>query len=174
MAVLPAFLMELRRDPGRTRVLYQVNISGVESWGSFRLECLSSVVFFSPSLSLFSHPTVKKRRAQPGCIQSREKPSLQGTEKLQVRGFNGFYHWEKSVYENCAEKCNQCSCRTAAVAERDAHNVSAFALRCMHAAHLNAQYLTTCIWSFTFPKGSMVVFSRAILVIDSCHLYCTH
>ncbi|RXN29907.1 hypothetical protein ROHU_005127 [Labeo rohita] len=28
--------------------------------------------------------TVKKRRAQPGCIQSREKPSLQGTEKLQI------------------------------------------------------------------------------------------
>ncbi len=55
VAVLPAFLLELRRDPRRTRLLYQVNISGMESLCSVRLECLSSVVFFtfsSPSFFL--------------------------------------------------------------------------------------------------------------------------
>uniref|UniRef100_A0A8C1IFB2 Pleckstrin homology domain containing, family A member 5 n=1 Tax=Cyprinus carpio TaxID=7962 RepID=A0A8C1IFB2_CYPCA len=46
--------MELRRDPGRTRLLYQVNISGKESLGSVRIECLSSVVFHLLSPPFFS------------------------------------------------------------------------------------------------------------------------
>lgn len=128
--------------------------------------------FFTFSPPFFSHPTVKKRRAQPGCIQSREKPSLPGTEKLQVRGFTGSYHWEKSVYVNCAEKCNQCSCRTAAVAERDAHNVSAFALRCVACSTPERAVFDNLNSVIHISEGSF--FSRPIRLIDSCHLYCTH
>lgn len=145
VAVLPAFLMELRRDPRRTRLLFQVNISGMESLGSVRLECLSSVVFFTFSSPLFFSPNSEEAKSTTwlhpvtgeavitGHRKTPGKRFLTGEKKIRMRRNAVNAAAEPQLWQNATRAVSLRS-RSCCVALR------CVALHCMHAAHLRSRF----------------------------------